>query len=338
MLQDVPIETSGTLRMPEPHRRPTPPAPATRPGDYVELTVHFRCNLECQHCMILESMHWLEPADEAAFQGLLDENARDRRWQGLILTGSEVTLRADLPDLARRARAAGFSHVRIQTHGMRLADPRYCRALVDAGIDEFFVSLTADTAELHDEITRVPGSFAKTLAGLRNLDAIPGVLTMTNTVVTRLSYRSLPGVVALVGPLRNLREIHFWTYWPMRETDDLDLLVPHPEVAPFLREAVRAGWDAGKHMEVKNFPHCLLGSEAAALCNDQSELRIDPAFWREFGRNGFHQCAYRAVCGSQQCLGINTAYAARYGWHEDILAPLPVVDAAPARVWSERGS
>ncbi|MFM8436607.1 MAG: radical SAM protein, partial [Planctomycetia bacterium] len=171
----------------------TPPPAATQPGDYVELTVHFRCNLACQHCMILESMHWLEPADDAAFQALLDENARDRRWRGLILTGSEVTLRADLPDLARRARAAGFEHVRIQTHGMRLEDPRYCRTLVDAGIDEFFVSLTADTPELHDEITCVPGSFAKTVAGLRNLDAIPGVLTMTNTVVTRLSHRSLPG-------------------------------------------------------------------------------------------------------------------------------------------------
>ncbi|MFM8702379.1 MAG: radical SAM protein, partial [Planctomycetia bacterium] len=232
-------------------------------------------------------------------------------------------------------RDAGFEHVRIQTHGMRLAAPRYCRTLVDAGIDEFFVSLTADTAELHDEITCVPGSFAKTVAGLRNLDAIPGVLTMTNTVVTRLSYRSLPGVVAIVGPLKNLREIHFWTYWPMKETDDLDLLVPHPEVAPFLREAVRAGWAAGKHVEVKNFPHCLLGSEAAALCNDQSELRIDPAFWPEFHRNGFHQCAYRTVCGSRQCLGINTAYAARYGWHEDILSPLPTVDAAAARVWTE---
>jgi hypothetical protein len=95
MLRGVPIKTSETLRVPEPHRGPTPPAPATRPGDHVKFTVDFRCNLECQHCMFLESMHWLEPADAAAFQALLDENARDRRWQDLILTGSEVTLRAD---------------------------------------------------------------------------------------------------------------------------------------------------------------------------------------------------------------------------------------------------
>ena len=32
----------------------------------------------------------------------------------MVLTGAEITLRQDLPDLARRARDAGFSHIRIQ--------------------------------------------------------------------------------------------------------------------------------------------------------------------------------------------------------------------------------
>ena len=91
-------------------------------ADYVEMTVHFRCNLKCRHCMILDSMHWLNPADDAEFDALLAENRAEQKWTGLILTGSEVTLRPDLPDLARRARQAGFEHVRIQTHGMRMAE------------------------------------------------------------------------------------------------------------------------------------------------------------------------------------------------------------------------
>jgi hypothetical protein len=45
--------------------------------------------------------------------------------------------------------------------------------LVDAGIDEFFISLTADSAELHDSITEVPGSFDKTLLAIRNLGQFP---------------------------------------------------------------------------------------------------------------------------------------------------------------------
>ena len=67
----------------------------------------------------------------------------------------------------------------------------------------------------------------------------------------------------------------------------------------------------------------LLGSDADALVNDQPELRIDPRFWNEFNRNGFHQCAFREVCGSRQCLGLNAAYVREFGWHEDLLKPLP---------------
>ena len=116
--------------------------------DYVEATVHFRCNLKCVHCMIEGTMDWLAPESDDQLDKILFENARARRWRGLTLTGSEVTLRADLPQLARRARAHGFEHVRIQTHGARLADRSYTRELVEAGIDEFFVSLTAADAAI----------------------------------------------------------------------------------------------------------------------------------------------------------------------------------------------
>lgn len=291
--------------------------------DYVEVTVHFRCNLACKHCMILDSMHWLKPADDTEFEALLEENRRCQKWRGLILTGSEVTLRKDLPELAARARMAGFERVRIQTHGMRLSHPDYCRQLIKAGVNEFFVSLTADTAHLHDEITEVPGSFDRTLQCLRNLDDFDNVQVMTNTVVTRLSCQSLVGVVELLKDLRNLAEMDFWCYWPMTETGDPRLMVSHLEVAPHLRQAIRLARSYGRAVEVKNFPHCLLGSESDALRNDQPELRIDPRFWNEFNRNGFHQCLFRDTCGSAQCLGLNTAYARQFGWHADELRPIP---------------
>ncbi|MCP4788371.1 MAG: radical SAM protein [Fuerstiella sp.] len=292
-------------------------------SDYVEMTVHFRCNLKCKHCMILDSMHWLKPADDTELEELLDENRQARKWKGLILTGAEVTLRKDLPELAQRARAAGFEHVRIQTHAMRLADLSYCETLVESGIDEYFVSVTAGNAERHDHITEIPGSFAKTLQALRNLDTFDNVRLMTNTVVTRLSYECLPRVVELLKDLRNLVQMDFWNYWPMEEEGNPELLVSHFDVQPFLKQSIQLARQYGRHVEVKNFPHCLMGETANALQNDQPELRIDPKFWDEFNRNGFEQCAYRDVCGSKQCLGLNTAYVNHFGWHEDQLSPLP---------------
>jgi MoaA/NifB/PqqE/SkfB family radical SAM enzyme len=297
-------------------------APLFQPGDYVEFAVHFRCNHACVHCMIEGAMDWLRPQSDADLDTLFARNARDGQFKGLTLTGAEVTLRADLPDLARRARDSGFTRVRIQTHGARLADEAYCRTLVEAGVNEFFVSVTAADAATHDSITGVSGSFAQTLRGLENLDAYAEVASLTNTVITRRSYRALPDVVAALAPLRRLVQMEFWAYWPMRETDEHGLIVDHFETLPYLREAIVRAKKLGRRVEVKNFPECLLGDLGGALNNGQPKLVIDPEFWVQFMRNGFHQCAHRAVCASRQCLGLNTAYVKTFGWQADRLAPL----------------
>jgi MoaA/NifB/PqqE/SkfB family radical SAM enzyme len=292
-------------------------------ADYVEVTVHFKCNLKCVHCMIEGTMDWLRPESDDQFARILTRNARERRWKALTLTGSEVTLRPDLPDLARSARDHGFEHVRIQTHGARLADEHYCSELVGAGVDEYFISVTAADADTHDAITGVSGSFEKTVRGLENLDAFDHVRTLTNTVITERSYRQLPLVVERLRHLLRLTQMEFWTYWPMRETDEKDLIPSHIDVLPYLRNAIAAARGYGRSVEVKNFPECLLGDDNAALDNDQPQLIIDPEFWPEFMRNGFHQCVYRDHCASQTCLGLNSAYINKYGWHADLLVPFP---------------
>lgn len=291
-------------------------------SDYVEVTVHFRCNLKCVHCMIEGTMDWLRPESDDQFAKILAQNADEKRWGGLTLTGSEVTLRPDLPDLARRARDHGFEHIRIQTHGGRLADEGYCRELVEAGIDEYFVSVTAADAGTHDAITGVKGSFDKTIRGLENLDAFAHVSSLTNTVITERSYRQLPLVVERLSHLRRLAQMEFWTYWPMRETDEKDLIASHIDVLPYLKQAIAAARGCGRSVVVKNFPECLLGDDRDALDNDQPKLIIDPEFWPEFMRNGFHQCVHRAYCASRRCLGLNSAYVNKYGWHADALVPL----------------
>jgi molybdenum cofactor biosynthesis enzyme MoaA len=51
--------------------------------DYVELTVHFKCNLRCQHCMIEGTMDWLQPESAAQLEAILARNRRSaagRAW------------------------------------------------------------------------------------------------------------------------------------------------------------------------------------------------------------------------------------------------------------------
>jgi MoaA/NifB/PqqE/SkfB family radical SAM enzyme len=290
---------------------------------YVSSTMEFRCNLKCVHCMIEDTMDRLVPQTLDHFRALLAHNAAHRKWSGLILTGSEITLHRDLPEWARMARRHGFEHVRIQTHGMRLAQAGYCEELIDAGVDEFFVSVTAADAELHDQITQVPGSFDKTLRGLELLDGYDHVTTLTNTVVTSMNFTHLPRLVEKLSSFNRLGQMEFWFYFPMSEQDNKGLIASHPDALPFLKSAIAALRESGKGIEVKNFPECLLGADRDVLYNDQPTLFIDPAFWTEFMRNGFHQCVFREQCASTQCLGLNSAYMEKFGDHANLLAPFP---------------
>ncbi len=290
--------------------------------DYVSMTMEFRCNLQCVHCMIEGTMDRLRPESDARFDELLAVNAREARWKGLILTGSEITLRKDLLQLVKRARQSGFSHVRIQSHGMALEQTSFCEALLEAGVDEFFISVAGSDPRRHDEITTVPGSFEKTLRGLENLDRLGGATVLTNTVITRRSVDDLPAIVDALAHIKCLAQMEFWNYWPMREDDEKDLIAPLGLVTPQLRQAVAKAQSLGRSIEIKNMPQCMLGGDANLLVNHQPHLYVDEAFWAEFGRNGFYQCVYRERCASTECLGLTTAYIRKFGWEDGMLAPI----------------
>jgi MoaA/NifB/PqqE/SkfB family radical SAM enzyme len=288
---------------------------------YVSATLEFRCNLKCVHCMIEGTMDRLDAVPDAAFDDILESNRRTGRWTGLVMTGSEITLRRDLPDLARRARAAGFEHIRIQTHGMHLARPGYVETLVEAGVDEYFVSVAGCDAKTHDDITQVQGSWEKMIRGLELVSRFSHTAIITNTVVTALSYRLLPDVVSALDGISALTQMEFWHYFPMRESDDKKLLADYRDIVPYLAEACRRADARNVAAEIKNVPKCLLGADAGRLDNTQAALLIDPAFWVEFDRNGFYQCPHRAQCTARDCLGLTRAYVERFGNMAESLRP-----------------
>lgn len=297
---------------------------------WVSVTMEFRCNLRCTHCMIEGTMSRLKPTEGADFDTVLDRQARTGEWDGIVLTGAEVTLRQDLPAIVARARDAGFAHVRVQTHGMQLHRADYLDRLVGAGVDEFFISVTAGHEARHDAITKVAGSWKRMRAGIDLIETRhPHVAIITNTVITAESVDELPAVVSAFAGYRTVVQHEFWNYFPMAEVDDKALCVPLARILPPLRDAIAAARAAGRLVEVKHIPECLLGDDADALVNSQPLLVIDEAFWTGFDRNGFHTCPHRQVCASTECLGLTTAYLRRFGDEAALLSPLPRA-AAPA--------
>lgn len=100
-----------------------------------------RCDLNCPLCFAESS------AVEAQADPSLEQINRMLRdlfaGQGPVnvqLSGGEPTMRDDLPEVIRLARAAGFTFVQLNTNGLRLAsDPGYAEELREAGLVSVFL-------------------------------------------------------------------------------------------------------------------------------------------------------------------------------------------------------
>ncbi len=142
-------------------------ARALREG--VPLSAHFelthRCNERCVHCYVdLEDTRGELTTGEV--RRILGElHAAGTLF--LTFTGGEVFLRGDLPDLVRAARELGFA-LRVFTNAT-LVNAEHARLFREIGVLAVEVSLYAMDPEVHDGITRVPGSHARTVSGIRLL-------------------------------------------------------------------------------------------------------------------------------------------------------------------------
>lgn len=132
-------------------------------GAIFELT--HRCNLRCSHCYIhdytghseLKTEEWMRAIDELADLGGL--------W--LSFTGGEIFARDDVLDLAAHSRRKGFS-LRLLTNGLLLG-PGVIARLADIWPSEVHISLYSSSAEVHDAVTRLPGSWSKVVAAIAAL-------------------------------------------------------------------------------------------------------------------------------------------------------------------------
>lgn len=283
------------------------------------VTVDFHCHSACQFCIVQEGMNYYKGVPFEMYTKAVDDNRDHPRYRRVTFTGGEVTLEKKLFDYIDYARRSGsFEHIRLQTNGRLMKDMAFAKRLVDAGVDEFFVSLHGHDAATQDLIAQRDGSFDEAMAGMANLVSL-GVCLMTNTVLTELNCAHLADIVETVRPLGPVR-MEFWNYLPMEDfADERGLLSPMERLAPALREALARCEAHGIEAAVKYVPRCLLGEYAKYQDNTQPDVVIVEEFYDMYPK---FACLHEAKCEyADSCLGLHHPYIAKYGWEEARLEP-----------------
>ena len=286
---------------------------------YAVIPVWYDCNNDCTICMLANVKHRLNTVTPGKFRSLLRGLVNDGRYDGLILSGAEITTFNFLEQYVKEAASYGwFKKIQIQTNGRRLADHDYARRLINAGVNEFFISVHG-LEPVHDAITRVPGSFQETMSGIAHLSEFP-VNIITNTVLTRINYHGIIPLLQMLceGPAHQL---NMWNYFPMERTDTRDYVVKMSDVIALFPDFIKIMASSGRQLVLKGFPECI-SPGAPCFIDSRFPLNlIQDDFWSEFGKNGFATCCYRDRCSSSMCWALSHAYREKFGDEHLLLSP-----------------
>lgn len=149
----------------------TAPAPAPRRLDFLWLELREDCNLRCRHCYCtsdrrrrvadrLTHQEWIAAMADAAAVGC-------RQVQ--FIGGEPLLYGRRVFDLAREARRLGYVHIELFSNLTLLRD-EWIEELLALEM-KVACSIFSRRPEIHDLVTTVPGSFARTLDSILRLKA-----------------------------------------------------------------------------------------------------------------------------------------------------------------------
>jgi radical SAM protein with 4Fe4S-binding SPASM domain len=157
----------------------------------VHIDLTYRCNERCIHC-------YLDHEDRGEMttvevKDLLDQLAEAGVFF-LTLSGGEIFLRKDFFEILEYARALTFC-VKLKSNAIMIREFE-ARRIRSLGVESIQVSIYSHRSEVHDAITRVPGSLKRSLDAIRFLKSY-GIKVIIANVLMNQNRQDYPGVKAL---------------------------------------------------------------------------------------------------------------------------------------------
>jgi radical SAM protein with 4Fe4S-binding SPASM domain len=161
----------------------------------VQLDLTYRCNERCIHCYLDHDDHG--EMTTAEIKHLLDQMA-DAGVFYLTISGGEIMMRRDFFDILEHARVRLFC-VKLKTNGVLIRE-KEARRLRELGVESIQISIYSHRAEVHDAITKLPGSLRQSIDAVRLLRSQGLRVTLANVLMVQnaADYR---GVQALAAEL-----------------------------------------------------------------------------------------------------------------------------------------
>jgi radical SAM protein with 4Fe4S-binding SPASM domain len=253
-----------------------------------ELAITDRCNVKCRFCYGAcpndtgGSSAKSGPEYELStpeFKRILQIIRKDAGVPSVSFTGGEPMLRKDIFELIRHAHRKLNIRVNLITNGTLITEP-VAKKLRAAGLSSAQVSIESPDAAVHDALTQVSGSHARSVRGLLALKQA-GVLAHPHGTLCAENAESLTRMPQYAKTLESDR-FSLNMLIPVGRGVDSTLSVRYADIETLVRPIAAAARQAGiEFMWYAPTPMCLfnpvanrLGNKCCAAC--EGLLAIDP--------------------------------------------------------------
>lgn len=217
------------------------------PLRYVDFAIDFACNLRCEHCFATALR---QPGRRRMTSADYARVARECMRLGAVnfsFQGGEPLLSEHLGDIIAACQPAR-NVISVTTNGTLLNADRIAE-LKRWGVDILTISLDSANPQEHDRFRGIPGTFEKTMTGLR-LALQAGLRVTLGTVVTHQTLRS-EGIAELIRLARTLRVLLYFIFpvpagnWAHNQemfltNDDMAYIDALTRQSPYLRTDFQA--------------------------------------------------------------------------------------------------
>jgi radical SAM protein with 4Fe4S-binding SPASM domain len=160
-----------------------------------QLDLTYRCNEQCVHCYLDHDDHGEMTTTE--IKHLLKEMAEAGVFI-LTFSGGEIFLRKDFFEILECARSLTFC-IKLKTNAVLIRETHAAR-LRDLGVESIQISIYSHRPEVHDAITKVPGSLRRSIDAIRFLKSQGLKVILANVLMTE-NMQDYHGVRALADEL-----------------------------------------------------------------------------------------------------------------------------------------
>ena len=170
------------------------------------IEVTYRCNERCRHCYVFdENKVAAEELSLEQYQKLFDD-LRILETLSIAFTGGDVSMRTDFCDILHAARKRDFS-ILILTNGAGFSEDTL-EEIIRIRPQGMSFSIYSGNADEHDAMTRIPGSFQKTLETLKKVKAA-GIFVSVKTPVMAPTFGGFEAIHSLCEKLNINHDVSY---------------------------------------------------------------------------------------------------------------------------------